>query len=59
MSKAKRNSKRAAGRQAIKKDLPIRNSGSVKGGATSSQTTSNVLKTKSDASSTTVGNIGG
>ena len=59
MSKAKRNSKRSAGRQASKKDLTIRNSGSVKGGATSAQSISNVLKTKSDTSSTTVSNISG
>ena len=57
MSKAKSGSKRAAGRQASKEDLPIRNSESVKGGATSTQTISNVLKTKSDTTSTTVSNM--
>ena len=57
MNKAKSDSKRAAGRQASKKDLPIRNSESVKGGATSTQPISNVLKTRSDTTSTAISNI--
>ena len=59
MSKAKSDTKRAAGRQASKKDLPIRNSESIKGGATSVQPTSTILKTRSDSTSTAISNISG